>query len=373
MIPVATPDLRGREAEYLAECVADNWVSSAGPFVTAFEQRVAEASGRRFAIACVNGTAAIQLSLLAAGVKPGDRVIVPDWTFAASANAVVHAGGIPAFVDIREQDWILDVTAIDRIIERAPGPYRAILAVDVLGNLPDVGPLRQAAARHGLALIEDAACALGARQGSIRGGGFGDLAAISFNGNKTVTAGGGGMVLTDDPARAEFIRHISTQARTGSDYRHDMVGFNYRMTNVNAAVGLGQIERLTEMVGMKQAIARRYADSVAGRRDLRFMPVGNFSESGCWLSVLHTATPGANAELLEVMNAAGIAARPFWCRLSDQKPYSDYPSLPSPVAGALTDRTVCLPSSSHLTPEEQDQVIAVLQAWRGPDFPAHRP
>lgn len=366
MIPVAVPDLRGREAEYLAQCVADNWVSSAGPFVTELEKRVAALAGRAHGIACVNGTAALQLCLHAIGLQPGESVILPDWTFAATANAVIHAGGIPVFVDIRASDWSIDPVAVEAAIAASSSKPRAIMAVDVLGNLPDPAPLRALAQRHGIVLIEDAACALGASKGNLRGGGYGDLAAISFNGNKTVTAGGGGMVLTDNADWAREIRHLSTQARTGTDYRHDRAGFNFRMTNVNAAIGLAQVERIDDMLGAKRRIASAYKKALQGRNDISFMPVEDFTQSGCWLSVVLTASPEANSDLIAHLKRAGIDARGFWCALSDQAPYRRYVSPANPVAHGLNDRTVCLPSSSHLSDAEMNTVLSALAAWHGP-------
>lgn len=366
MIPVAVPDLRGREAEYLAQCVATNWVSSAGPFVTELEKRVSALAGRAHGIACVNGTAALQLCLHAIGLQPGEIVIVPDWTFAATANAVVHARGVPLFVDISPTDWNIDPAAIDAAIASCKGKVRAVIAVDVLGGLPDPARLRSVAERHGVVLIEDAACALGSLRGTTRGGGYGDLAAISFNGNKTVTAGGGGMVLTDNDEWAREIRHISTQARTGAEYRHDRVGFNFRMTNVNAAIGLAQVERIDEMLAAKRRIAAAYKAAIRGRNDLSFMPVEDIAQSGCWLSVLRTASPAANADLIAHLRKAGIDARAFWCTLSDQPPYRCYVSPANPVAHGLNDCTVCLPSSSHLSDPEMNVVLTALAAWRGP-------
>ncbi|MBX3456303.1 aminotransferase class I/II-fold pyridoxal phosphate-dependent enzyme [Ferrovibrio sp.] len=368
MIPIAVPDLRGREAQYLAQCVADNWVSSAGPFVSELEKQVAALAGRAHGIACVNGTTALQLSLHAIGLRPGEIVILPDWTFAATANAIVHAGGVPLFVDILESDWSIDPTAVAAAIANSKDNVRAIIAVDVLGNLPDPAPLRAVAQRHGVVLIEDAACALGARKDGVRGGGYGDLAAISFNGNKTVTAGGGGMVVTDNADWAREIRHLSTQARTGADYRHDRVGFNFRMTNVNAAIGLAQVERIDEMLAAKRRIAAAYKAALQGRNDLAFMPVEDFTQSGCWLSVVRTASSEANADLAAHLRQAGIDARSFWCALSDQPPYRGYASPANPLAHGLNDRTICLPSSSHLGDADLNTVLAALAAWQGPSI-----
>ena len=364
-IPLSVPDLRGREADYLAQCVTDNWVSSAGPFVTEMERRVAALAGRKAGVACVNGSAALQVALSAAGVGSGDYVIVPDWTFAATVNAVVHAGGVPVFADIQATDWTIDPASVDDAIAAHGSKVKAVVAVDVLGNLPDPGPLKDLADRHGLTLLEDAAGAIGASRDGVPAGGIGDGAIFSFNGNKLVTAGGGGMFVTDDEALASRFRHLTTQARVGSDYRHDMAGFNYRMTNVNAAVGLAQMERLDEMLAAKARIAHRYEQAVSGRNDITFMPVSRPSESSYWLSNIVVADEPSMRSLVAHLDAARIDARPFWCSLSVQEPYKAYPAMPVPVSTAMTDRVVTLPCSSHLTDQEQDRVLEALVGWRG--------
>lgn len=367
-IPLSVPDLRGNEAAYLANCVRDNWVSSAGPYVVDLEKAFCELTGREAAIACVNGSAALHLALLAGGVKPGDGVIVPDWTFAATANAVIHAGGEPVFVDIRRDDWTIDPDSIRRALERHGDKVRAIVAVDVLGNLPDPEPLRALAREHGLFLLEDAAGAIGAARDGICAGAIGDVAIFSLNGNKLVTAGGGGMIVLDDPEKAAFLRHFTTQARVGSDYRHDAVGFNYRLTNVNAAIGLAQLERIDAMLQDKRRIARRYRDAIAGRTDIAFMPVSRPAESSFWLCNVTVADEATMRHLVKTLNDGGIDARPFWCSLSQQPPYASYPAEDVAVSRELTDRVVTLPCSSHLTEDEQGRVLSALAQWRGAAF-----
>ena len=236
-IPLSVPDLRGNEAAYLARCVADNWVSSAGPFVVEMEARLARLTGRAHGVAMVNGTAALHLALVAAGVGAGDRVIVPDWTFGASANAVFHAAAEPCFVDVTTESWTLDATLVAKALADPAARIRAVIAVHALGHPADLDPLRELCDDARIPLIEDAAGALGARYKDQPAGGIGDFGVFSFNGNKTVTAGGG-MVVTDDGAAADRLRHLSTQAREAPAYRHDAVAFNYRMTNLNAAVGM---------------------------------------------------------------------------------------------------------------------------------------
>ncbi len=365
-IPLSAPDLRGREAEYLAACVRDNWVSSAGPFVANMEARVAEIAGTRHAVAIVNGTAALHLALVVAGVRPGDFVILPDWSFAATANAVYHAGATPIFADITAESWTLDPALVADTLERFDqGRIAAVIAVDALGHPADMDPLVETCARHGVTLVEDAAGAIGAAYRGRAAGSLGDLGVFSFNGNKAVTAGGGGMIVTNDAALARQARHLSTQARPGPAYEHDAIGFNYRMTNLNAAVGLAQLERLREMVAAKRCIAAAYDAALAGRPDLAPMPRAPWAESSCWLySVLCESAADAD-DLNAHMVAKGIETRTFWHSLSAQEPYRAAPKRLSGVAGRISRRVVSLPSGSGLRADQVARVATDLARWPG--------
>ncbi len=360
-IPLAVPDLRGREADYLVRCVADNWVSSAGPDVTAFEAALARIAGTEYAVATVNGTAALQLLLRTVGVEPGDRVLVPDWTFAATANAVIHAGATPVFVDVTEASWTLDPALVaEGVRSHAP---KAVIAVHALGHAADMDAIHVAAAD--IVVLEDAAGAIGARYRGKPTGGLADAGIYSFNGNKTVTAGGGGAIVTDRGDWAEHARALSTQARAGAAYRHTEAGFNYRLPNVNAALGLAQLERLDEMVAAKRALAARYDAALAGRADLAPMPRCDWSESSCWLYSVRCAGRDDAADLVAHLDRAGIEARTFWEALSEQPPYAGYPAIRRGVAAALSGTVVSLPCSSHLAEAEQARVVAALADWRG--------
>lgn len=364
-IPLSVPDLRGREAEYLARCVADNWVSSAGPYVTELEARMAALPGRAHAVATVNGTAALHLALTAAGVGAGDLVALPDWTFAATANAVIHAGAVPLLLDITRESWTLDPALLARALEDHGARIKAVVPVHALGHAADMDAILEVARAAAVPVIEDAAGAIGAAYKGRPAGAFGHAAIFSFNGNKTVTAGGGGMIVTDDLALAERARHLSTQARAGRDYVHDAAGFNYRMTNLNAAVGLAQLERLAEMVGAKRAIAGRYDAALAGREDLKPMPRAAWAEHGCWLYSCLAASAADARALIAHLEARDIEARAFWTRLSAQAPYREAPTLLVGVATEISGRVVSLPSSSGLAEADQARVIEALAAWRG--------
>jgi dTDP-4-amino-4,6-dideoxygalactose transaminase len=362
-IGLAEPDLRGREGEYLARCVADNWVSSAGPFVGDFEKKMAEVAGCSHGVAVVNGTAALSLALIAAGVKPGDGVIVPDYTFAATANSVLHIGAVPCFVDVTKDTWTLDPDLVASVL--AKSRVAAVVPVHTLGHPAEMNRLRAICDAAGVALIEDAAGAIGAEYRGRPAGSLGDAAVFSFNGNKTVTAGGGGMIVTNRDKWAAHAKAISQQARAGSRYQYEAVGYNYRLTNVNAAIGLAQLERLSEMLGLKRAIATRYDEAFKTRNDLRPMPRAPWAESGCWLYSVLCGSREAADSLVTTMSGLNIEARHFWESLSSQPPYRNHPSLLSGVSESLSGHVVSLPCSSHLTTAEQERIIDALNVWRG--------
>jgi perosamine synthetase len=364
MIPLSIPDLRGREAEYLATCVRDNWVSSAGPFVTSFELQIAELAGRGFAVATMNGTAALHLALVGIGVGTGDHVVVPDWTFAATANAVYHAGAIPVFVDVDADSWTLDPNQLERVFD-SPDHEKisAVIAVDTLGYTADMDALAQICRRRGVPLIEDAAGAIGASYKGQPAGGFGDVSIFSFNGNKTLTAGGGGMVLTNDQEKARLMSHLSKQARVGKDYEHDAIGFNYRMTNVNAAIGIAQLERLPEMLLRRRQITEAYNETLNGCDVMTPQPSPLWASTSAWLYSLLCADTSVASALVEHLRAKGIEARKFWKSLSAQPAYSRFPSLLSGVSENLSGSVVSLPSSSSLTDDELAKVIDELRSF----------
>ena len=364
-IPVAVPDLRGNEAAYLARCVADNWVSSAGPFVSDMERRVAKITGTAHGVATVNGTAGLHLALLAAGVGTGDRVLVPDWTFASTANAVFHAGAEPYFADITDDSWTLDPVAVRQVLAQPKNRIRAVIAVHALGHPAEMTPLVAICREAGVTLIEDAAAALGARYQGRPAGGYGDFAVFSFNGNKTVTAGGGGMIVTNNDAAAERMRRLSAQARETSAYRHDEVAFNYRMTNLNAAVGLAQLERLDDMLAAKRGLAVIYDRALAGRADLTPMPRRDWALSSYWLYAVLCTTAGDARALVAHLATQAINSSIFWISLSSQAPYADCPRQLINVSSDISDRVVILPCSSALSSQDQARVITALDAWRG--------
>lgn len=365
MIPLHAPEFRGREWELVKDCLDTGWVSSVGSYVDRFERQVAEASGVRFGVAVVNGTAALHIALLLAGVRPGDEVILPTLTFVATANAVVHAGGVPHLVDSSESTLGLDPEALERHLEHIAipgeqGPVNretgrrisAIVPMHAFGFPVDMAPLLALAARWRLPVVEDAAESLGSRYRGKSCGSFGRVATLSFNGNKIITTGGGGAIVTDDEIIAKRAKHLTTTAKVAHRWAffHDEVGYNYRLPNLNAALGCAQFEQLAGRIAAKRRLADRYAESFAGLHGARIMREAPGSESNYWLNtlVLDRSYAGRRDAVLEALNGAGLMARPLWTLMHRLPMYAACPRAALPVAEDLEARTVNLPSSAGL-------------------------
>ena len=274
MISLAIPNLTGNEKKYLDICIDTGFVSSVGRYVTQFESMVADATGSKYAIATSAGTTGLHVALTAVGVRRDDLVILPTFTFIASANAIRHCGADPWLMDINETDWCLDPQKVKEALDtqceiqngivihkRTRRRVAAIMPVYTLGNIPDMEEFRSIADKYHLPLVVDAACAIGAKYKGVDLGMLGDLSILSFNGNKTITCGGGGAVLSNNEEMASLVRHLTTTARVWPEYDFDMVGFNYRMTNIQAAVGCAQMERVDEFVSRKRKIRDYYYKS----------------------------------------------------------------------------------------------------------------
>lgn len=377
MIPLAVPNLTGREKEYLNNCIDTTYVSSVGEYVTRLENMVAEETESRYAVATSSGTTGLHAMLTAVGVKAGELVIVPTFTFIASANAVAHCGATPWLMDISTDDWCMDVSIVRRELERnctvqgsrvihnATGRrVAAIMPVYTLGNIPDMEAFRAIAAEYHLPLVVDAACAIGATHRGENFGRLADASVISFNGNKTITCGGGGMVVGNDEELMSRIRHLTTTARVGAEYDFDIVGFNYRMTNIQAAVGCAQMERLKEFVDRKREIRRFYASGLGNLKDAGISFFPETSGSSCWFSgiVLQKDRSLEDVRRLSAkLREQGIESRTFWKPVHLQKPYGDAPHSLTGVAESLWDRIVTLPCSTGITDEELKCVVTIVR------------
>ena len=367
-IPLAVPNIGAREQELVMEAVASGYVSSVGPFVARFEREFAAAVGSRYAVACASGTAAVHLGLRVLGVGPGDLVAVSDFTFVGSSNPVRYQGADVLLVDSEPTGWNLDPELLaDELARRAAAGRRlpaVAVVVHALGQPARLVEVLEVCERYGAAVLEDAAESLGAEwsAGVLAGrqtGAVGRLGAFSFNGNKIVTTGGGGMLVTDDEQLAHLARHLSTQAKVVPDvgYLHDEVGYNYRLTNVAAALGLAQLERLPVFVGRKRQIAITYDSAFADTVVTRPPRLAGF-ESTYWLYSVLLPTTRKRDELRAHLASAGIDARTLWRPLHAQPPYANDARVGGTVADDLFARGLSLPCSTNLTDETQARVIA---------------
>jgi perosamine synthetase len=376
-IPNAVPHLAGNEWKYLKECLDTNWVSSAGPFIERFERAVAAFVGVPHAVATVNGSAALHVALLAAGVERGDEVLVPDFTFIATVNVVAYCGAHPVFLDVDPVSWGLDPQKTadflarecrmeaGRTVNRTTGrTVRAILPVDLYGHPCDLDPLRELAERHGLALVEDAAESLGALYRGRAVGGDAPLACLSFNGNKVITSGAGGMVLARDEALAARVRGLTTQARGDAlEFVHDEVGYNYRLSNLHAALGLAQLEQLPAFLASKRETAADYARRLADVDGVTMAGEAPWARSAWWMSSIlieERRCPDVRA-LLRALNAEGIGARPLWRPLHLQPAFASAQCHRIEVAPRLYARGLSLPCSVGITAEERGAVVEALR------------
>jgi len=386
-IALCEPLLDGNEERYLVECLRSGWISSAiDPqgqcFLSRFERGMAVYLGSGQAVAAVNGTSALHVALLLAGVEPGDEVLVPDLTFVAPANAVRYAGAWPVFIDVEPDHWQLDpektanflarecVSARDGLYNRHTGRrVRALLPVDLLGHPVDMDALLAIANRHDLVVVEDATESLGARYKGRPVGRLAGLSCLSFNGNKLLTTGGGGMLICDDPAQAQRARYYVTQARDDTlEYRHDQVGYNYRLPNLLAAVGCAQLERIDQFVAAKRRIAQRYLEGLEGLPGVCFMRQAPWAESAWWLFTILLdpvqARLGRHA-LLDRLRQAGIMSRPLWNPLHRNPSHKGAYSYRCDVSVRLQERGLSLPSSVGLAQADQERVIAALHSTLG--------
>ena len=365
-IPLSVPTLEGNERAYLNECIDSGYVSSVGPFVARFEEAFAQRVGRRYAVACSSGTAALHVALRVSGVGPDDIVAVSDLTFIASANAIAYCGATPLLVDSEATSWNLDSQQLfDRVSESARKGKRlprAIEVVHLLGVPADMEPIRAASQEFSIPIIEDAAEALGATlpDGS-QVGSVGEFGCFSFNGNKIITSGGGGMIVCDDEQLAAQARHLTTQARLpGATYQHDEVGFNYRLTNIEAAVGLAQLERLDDFLSARRRIADHYRTRLADDGRFSFPEPAPGSESSGWLTSFRCGSEESRDQLLQRLDSTGIESRPIWLPMSAQAPYASCPRVGGAVAAAIGSTAMSVPSSANLTCADQNQIIDVI-------------
>lgn len=357
----------------MKDCLDTGWVSSAGSYVTAFENSVARFTGSRFCVATVNGTSALHLSLQLAGVQPGDGVIVPNITFVASVNAICYTGAHPLLVDIDPHTWQMDLALLadflaretDIILEQCVlktnrRVLRAIMPVHVLGNMGDMDRLLQIARQYHLKIVEDASEAMGSFFNGKHAGTFGTFGCFSFNGNKIITTGGGGMICTDDEQLALRARHLTTQAKTDPiEFIHDEIGYNYRLVNVLAAIGVAQMEQLPFFIQQKKAIAAFYRDALCDVAGISFQAVRQNVSCNEWLFTFRTPR---QKSVLQRLNEKGYQSRPLWRPMNQLTMFAAERYITrSDVSDAVYNTSVCIPCSTHITQEEQMLIVNCLE------------
>lgn len=362
-IPVAEPALGDKELEYVVDCVKSGWVSSLGRYVRDFEQGFADFCQVKYGVATFNGTVALHLLAATLNLGPGDEVIMPSLTYVATANAVRYTGATPVFIDSEPETWNLDPNGV---VEALTPQTRAIIAVHLYGHPVDMDPLRAIAAEHGLLLLEDAAEAHGARYKGRRVGSLGDAAIFSFYGNKIITTGEGGIIVTNNQQWAERAFFLENQGRYADNpYYHPEVAYNYRMTNIQAAIGLAQLERIDHMIAIRCRNADHYNRRLAGVRGLRLPPHKEWAENVYWMySVIVEEEFGLERDELRTrLRAAGIDTRPFFYPVHTLPMYQTGQSLP--VAEELGRRGLNLPSAATLTAEQIDYICDTLISLSG--------
>lgn len=366
---LSPPHLGEDEARLVAEAFASNWVAPLGPHVDAFESEFCAAVGSKHAVALSSGTAALHLALLHLGVGPGDRVIVSTLTFAASANPVRYLGAEPVFVDSETASWNMDPRLLEEALDAAARRGRlpkAVVLVHLYGQSADIENVVRVCARYGVLLVEDAAEALGATYQGRAPGTFGVAGVFSFNGNKVITTSGGGMLVSDDAALIAHARKLATQARDPAPhYEHSEIGYNYRLSNVLAAIGRGQLRLLGERVAARRGNFEAYQRDLSDLPGIAFMPEAPWGRSSRWLTVI-TVDPaafGSDREAIRLaLEAENIEARPVWKPMHLQPVFRGAEVWGGDVARGVFERGLCLPSGSSLEEADRQRVVAIVRS-----------
>jgi perosamine synthetase len=362
VIPVCEPTLGGNEAEYVLDCVESNWISSAGKYILRFEEAFAEACGAQYGIACANGTMALHLALATLGIGPGDEVILPTFTMIATINAVTYTGATPVLVDSEPVTWNMD---LNQITGKITPRTRAVMPVHTYGHPVDMDPLMEMADRHGFHVIEDAAEAHGAEYKERRAGSLGHAGCFSFYANKIITTGEGGMITTDDPDIARLARNLRDHAFSEErHFWHKYLGFNYRMTNLQAAVGLAQTEQMESLVAARRANAARYTGTLKEIPGIVTPPEADWVKNVFWMySILVEDEFGMTRDQLRAFLAEhGIETRTFFIPMHLQPIYYQaYKGQRYPVSEMLCQRGFYLPSASSLTSREIDYITEMVR------------
>lgn len=377
MIPLSVPNISGNEWKYVKECLDSGWISSAGDYVNMFEEKIKIFTGAKYAIACMNGTAGLHISLKLAGVGNDDIVLAPNLTFVATLNSIAYTNATIYLIDVCDSTWQIDIDLLESWLksntetikyngktitkEKKSGrKVSAIVPVYVLGGFPEINRLISICNNYGISVIEDSTEALGSFNSGIHAGTFGDFGVLSFNGNKIISTGGGGMILTNDKDIAKRAKHITTTAKTDPlDYFHDEIGYNYRLVNVLAAIGVAQMENFENILKRKKEIDALYRKELKGVGDIKFQVNDPNSNPNCWLFTFRTKKM---REILDYLNNNKIQCRPFWTPMKNLPMYKDLTYISDKdVSSKIFKECISIPSSSNLTIEDQHKVISEIK------------
>ena len=364
---LSPPHMSGFEKEFVTEAFDSNWIAPLGPMVDYFEKEMGEYIGIGHATALSSGTAALHLALLLLGVKTGDEVLCSTLTFSASANAITYVGAKPVFIDSDRDSWNMDPNLLEEELEKSAAGGRrpaAVIVVDLYGQCADYGKIEEICRRYDVPIIEDAAEALGADYQGKKAGGFGRMGVFSFNGNKIITTSGGGMLVSSDGALIQKAKFLATQARDPAPhYQHSQVGYNYRMSNIVAAIGRGQLKVIEERVEARRRIFSFYERSIGHLEGISFMPEASYGKANRWLTCIQVDPQkfGASREDIRLaLEADNIEARPVWKPMHLQPIFADCRIRGGEVSWELFDRGLCLPSGSALTIRDLDRIVEII-------------
>ncbi|MEZ7500382.1 LegC family aminotransferase [Flavobacterium sp. Arc3] len=379
MIPLSVPFLNGNEWKYVKDCLDTGWISSAGSYVNLFEQQVADYAGAKYGIACMNGTVGLHIAQILSGVTTDDHVIAPNITFIATLNAIKYTGATPILIDVDPKSWQMDLDLLDAYLrdntiekevegisysfhKSTNKRIKAIMPVHVLGNIGDMNRLQEIATTFHLDIIEDSTEALGTLFQGKHAGSFGKFGVFSFNGNKIISTGGGGVIVTDDEELAKKAKHLTTQAKASAmEYLHDEIGYNYRLVNVLAAIGVAQMEEFPTLLDNKKRMDSHYRSQLSAVGDIEFQYVSPEVEANCWLFTFKTKHM---RELLAYLNDNGVQSRPFWVPMNQLEMFKEdiYVSIDD-HSNQVYQSSISIPSSAGITPTEMATVVKTIKAF----------
>ncbi|NDF60214.1 MAG: LegC family aminotransferase [Crocinitomicaceae bacterium] len=379
MIPLSVPYLNGNEWKYVKECLDTGWISSAGSFVNQFEEQIASFVGAKYGIACMNGTVGLHIAQILSGVTSDDHVIAPNITFIATLNAIKYTDATPILIDVDSKSWQMDLNLLETflndnaVIKESEGVFhsynratnkriKAIMPVHVLGNMGDMNKLMEIAKNFHLDVIEDSTEALGSYFQSKHAGSFGKFGVFSFNGNKIISTGGGGVIVTDDEELAKKAKHLTTQAKVSAmEYIHDEIGYNYRLVNVLAAIGVAQMEEFPTLLESKHKMDHYYRTELNGVGDIEFQEVSKDVAANCWLFTFKTKLM---RQLLTFLNENGVQSRPFWMPMNQLDMFKDDLFVSNDnQSQKVYETSISIPSSAGITQTEMETVVKTIKLF----------